>query len=753
MSHKVNLRKQIYLLGHTVNQIFGCKLPSNIQVLRVLFHNIREVKLSIRDSARLVIDEVLIFWQKARIPTREVRHCILKLEAIYDEWRSLQKNASRQTDTQKKKENCFIDKFDDLFDIAHADAMNLMSIELDKQFLIRQREKGRPGSLSGIDYDSYQAEQKKYLRFEKTEKRKKRTYDEIKASYDTVKFYSGSSESDTDDDSQIMSTNDDLIFEKTLCEPGPSTSKRASKQFLTNKLVAALDRCMISDRDATHLLMAAAEAFGQNVDSLVINRSSIHREREKLRKERALNLRENFQISLFSNAVVHWDGKLLPSLTSKDLVDRLPIIISSGDHEQLLGVPKLSEGTGEEQAIKVYESIEEWGLKNSVVAVCCDTTSSNTGRLKGTCILLEQRLEKDLLYLLCRHHIYEIVLKSIFEEKFGSTSGPNVQLFKKFQEGWSNINTNKFNPGIEDKYVSEKLCDAKQRVLEFSLIISKEKQFREDYRELLELSIIFLGGIPHRSILFRVPGAFHHARWMSKAIYCLKIYIFRKQFHMTAEQERACRDICIFIICVYIERWFRSHVAIEAPYQDLSFVHCLIEYEKIDKNISKIALKKFCGHLWYLTPEVAGLSFFDSNIPLSMKLKMVQSLKNHDDNANVIKRYVVPINNYASLKNKQIYEFINSSSIKLFERFNIATDFLNQNPLDWNENDNYQKGKSLFNQLKVINDAAERGVQLISNFNEIITKDEEQKQFLIQSVYDYRKKYPDAKRSTLSREF
>ncbi|XP_050531107.1 uncharacterized protein LOC126899896 [Daktulosphaira vitifoliae] len=160
-----------------------------------------------------------------------------------------------------------------------------------------------------------------------------------------------------------MSTNDDLIFEKTLCEPGPSTSKRISKQFLTNKLVAALDRCKISDRDATHLLMAAAEAFGQNVDSLVINRLSIYREREKLCKERALNLRENFQISLFSNAVVHWDGKLLPSLTSKDLVDRLPIIISSG-------VPKLSEGTGEELAIKVYESIEECGLKNSVVAVC-----------------------------------------------------------------------------------------------------------------------------------------------------------------------------------------------------------------------------------------------------------------------------------------------------------------------------------------------------------------------------------------------
>lgn len=37
---------------------------------------------------------------------------------------------------------------------------------------------------------------------------------------------------------------------------------------------------------------------------------------------------------------------------------------------------------------------------------------------------------------------------------------------------------------------------------------------REDYRELLELAIIFLVGTPIRRISFRRPGAIHHARWM-----------------------------------------------------------------------------------------------------------------------------------------------------------------------------------------------------------------------------------------------
>lgn len=52
--------------------------------------------------------------------------------------------------------------------------------------------------------------------------------------------------------------------------------------------------------------------------------------------------------------------------------------------------------------------------------------------------------------MLCRHRIYELVLRRVFEEKFGSISGPNIQLFKKFQDNWSKIDTVKFNPVIKN---------------------------------------------------------------------------------------------------------------------------------------------------------------------------------------------------------------------------------------------------------------------------------------------------------------
>lgn len=142
----------IYLIGSVQNQIIGSKLPSNKQVITVLFYNLREVKLNLRDSARLVIKETVIFWEKARIHTRDEHHCISKLEALYQEWRDLQKLSKRTTEKQKNKVSNFIDKLDDLFDISHANVLNMIQNEEDKKFLLLQRQKGRPGCMLGTDY-------------------------------------------------------------------------------------------------------------------------------------------------------------------------------------------------------------------------------------------------------------------------------------------------------------------------------------------------------------------------------------------------------------------------------------------------------------------------------------------------------------------------------------------------------------------------------------------------------------------------
>lgn len=175
------LRKndEIFLIGSVKDQILGCKLPSNRQVLSVLLFKLRRCTSSLRESASLLFDEVADFWQKARIPIKKKGHCIEKIENLYGTWRSLQKNASRQSEIEKKKREKFVDELDDLFDIAHIEALKMISIEEDKLFLVSQRQKGRPGSMQGIDMTLALTEKRKEDRMVHESERRKRSYEEI----------------------------------------------------------------------------------------------------------------------------------------------------------------------------------------------------------------------------------------------------------------------------------------------------------------------------------------------------------------------------------------------------------------------------------------------------------------------------------------------------------------------------------------------------------------------------------------------
>lgn len=172
-------RQQIYLIGAMKNEITGSKLPSKKDCLTVLFFNMRFVKLNAHDSSRLVIDECLVFWRKARIPTHDYADCVKKLKKLYDDWKKLDKNKYRKTDTQRNHEHDFEEQLDNLFDIAHANALNMISIEEDVQFLLKQREKGRPGCMLGTDMILAGVEKRREIIKDNEEKRKRKQQLEI----------------------------------------------------------------------------------------------------------------------------------------------------------------------------------------------------------------------------------------------------------------------------------------------------------------------------------------------------------------------------------------------------------------------------------------------------------------------------------------------------------------------------------------------------------------------------------------------
>ena len=107
MSSHPKLRHNIYLLGDIDLQICGNKLPSKKQVLKVLFYNLREVKLSLRESADLVLREMQIFWAKARLFIQHNSRCTDKVIQLYEKWRNLLKHKSRDL-TEKEKNHLYL---------------------------------------------------------------------------------------------------------------------------------------------------------------------------------------------------------------------------------------------------------------------------------------------------------------------------------------------------------------------------------------------------------------------------------------------------------------------------------------------------------------------------------------------------------------------------------------------------------------------------------------------------------------------
>ncbi|CAD6231335.1 GSCOCG00012218001-RA-CDS [Cotesia congregata] len=498
------------------------------------------------------------------------------------------------------------------------------------------------------------------------------------------------------------------------------TAKRTPKiNIMTPELAAALDRGNVSSRSATYVLAATLKSVGFDTRNVNLSYKTIQRQRIIHRKEIAKGLKEDLKFN--DNYVVHWDGKLLSDIVGTETVDRLPVLLTSSGSEQLLGIPKINSGSGIEQALAVYSTMEQWGVSNYIKAICFDTAATNTGIHHGAGVELEKILKRKLIWLPCRHHVIELVIKGVFEAYWPVQSGPNVPFFNRFKIGWNKINTSKYNAGINDKIVADILLDKKDELLSFIDNYSQKFLPRNDYREFLELSSIFLGATPKDNYTFKCPGAMSHARWMSKAIYCLKIFIFRTEFKITAKELNNLRQICIFIVTTYIKAWFTSSSAILAPNNDLTLMQQLILYTKINSTVSQAALKKMVRHLWYLSDQLAIMSLFDDSIDLTVKKKMIENLMNNKSSNTKTRKYEV-VSDSDELLEKDISDFISVESLTIFKEFDLPYDFIDEDISNWSNNDSFQECKEFFGKLAVVNDVAERGVSLIEDYNKCLTK-------------------------------
>ena len=197
------------------------------------------------------------------------------------------------------------------------------------------------------------------------------------------------------------------------------------------------------------------------------------------------------------------------------------------------------DSTGKVEADAEKEAIKNWGLSEGIIACCFDTTSSNSGINSGSCVLLQQLLNRQLLWLACRHHIPELILKAAFQSLFGKTTSPVETLFSTLKSSWKSLD------------LSNLSCPP-------TTVCYLQHLTRGDYKELLELSKVCLGGTIERKKTYSYqlsrPGADRHARWVSQCLYIIKLSLLQHQIDTISPQtKKKINTMASFILFVYIK--------------------------------------------------------------------------------------------------------------------------------------------------------------------------------------------------------
>ena len=297
-------------------------------------------------------------------------------------------------------------------------------------------------------------------------------------------------------------------------------------------------------------------AMGGNIDDTNVSKTSAWRKAKQVRTETAAQVKNTFKCP--AKVTAHWDGKGL-DLVGNTKSNRICVYLAGADSEmerKLLGVPETPSGTGAAEAAVVTEMLTEWGVKDQVVGMVFDTTSSNTGKESGACKFIEELLQSPILWVACRHHIAELHKGKVFHAVFGTTTDPGVGMFRRLKKEWAGLQIDLDDLVIFDiSLLDPNLQDVAKSVLEWAMEELEKKTWpREDYQELLELLIVTLGG-KVEGFTFKMPGADHHARWMSKDIYILKIRLLSKIFRISVEELDKITQVTEFVVLFFVKYW------------------------------------------------------------------------------------------------------------------------------------------------------------------------------------------------------
>lgn len=120
---------------------------------------------------------------------------------------------------------------------------------------------------------------------------------------------------------------------------------------------------------------------------------------------------------------------------------------------------------------------------------------------------------------------------------------------------------------------------------------------------------------------FRHPPSSMHSTWFANCMRFSANFIIdgdESVIKLTPCDLLAIQRFNRFVVCIYMQSWFTSKTARDAPFNDIMLIERLTAFD--DEGLNAVGLKAMKRHSWYLSPELASLVLFSDKISCEDKL-------------------------------------------------------------------------------------------------------------------------------------
>ena len=448
------------------------QLPSSEAVLKLYFfyRNIagqRNSFVNKKEVESKVVNQVMRYWEMAGYKDMVMmkQNIKIKIEKQVTKYQTMNKSRTRNSPAEVDKRREYLDNLQKLFKISSPDIIEKLQksriLGVDDNCSRYSTKEGYTRKMEDISFLMDQRGDRRMVMGEKDTsyemrvnsnlKKKQKEAENLGSSSSTVDidvdYNKNVIENDSDEEESV---DEDFVYKGRHEKQKETVHVELPKDIMNNpEICAMLDRTSTSHRDALGVvssILKSGVSEGKQVDlnQFSLSKSSLLRKRNHNRSVLMEQEMVDFSINKPVYAALHWDGKLMKDITGK-LQEHEAVLVSGSPHYlegKILCVCKLVNedgepcSTGEAQAEAVLGQIKAWDVEENIVALVFDTTASNTGVHRGATVRLQQALGRPVLFLACRHHMSELVIKACWYSIFEADLSPECQFFSDIKEEW-----------------------------------------------------------------------------------------------------------------------------------------------------------------------------------------------------------------------------------------------------------------------------------------------------------------------------